>query len=785
MTARARKLRADLFSNKMRSVLAIVSLAVGTTAVGGMHLAGSTVGSSFESNFLSADPPSAMLRTGPVTGELVDDVAAHPAVGEAEGRRLQLVRIADPAGDWVTVELVAMEDFGDNRVARIDPVEGAWPPADGDLVVERASLGELRAAVGDVVSLQLPDGSEAELPVTGTAFDVWEMTPALGGLARAYVSMETMADLTGSAHLDALYLRAADDPLDREQALAATAAVRDDVLAPAGVAIELSEIRDPSVHRAENAMTVVVSIMQVLSLAALVIAVVLVVNTVSALLAQQRRQLGAMKAIGATSGQLTVQYLGYVIALSLVALVVAVPASLAVGRLVAGFSAGLANFDLEPLGVPFRTIAIETAIAVLVPLAAVVIAVRRACRTTVQDAISERGLTAVAHGGRARLPVARPTVLAYRNAVRNRPRLALTVLTVALCGAVLVGVLGTGRSLDALGDQVAGYWDYDVEVVLAEPVALDDAVGALAGDEEVAGVEGWLRRQAFRIRPDGTENENISLTGAPPGSASLEPTLLEGRWFDADEDHPVVINTHLADEEPDLAVGAEVVLDIEGDRRPWTIVGVATTTLVGPVAYVPADVLAETIGEPGRADLLAVQCDDGPNPVSPPPRLDEAARAAGIPVAGVQTNADLRAYVDSLFSMVVGLLLVVGAVLAVVAIIGVAGTMTLGVVEQTREIGVLRTLGASTRSVRRLLVLQGLAIAASGALVGVVLSIPVTLLLGSVISSNLISAPLPAGFSWLGVAVWTGVALVIGVLGTTQPARVASRLTVSQTLAYE
>jgi ABC-type lipoprotein release transport system permease subunit len=61
----------------------------------------------------------------------------------------------------------------------------------------------------------------------------------------------------------------------------------------------------------------------------------------------------------------------------------------------------------------------------------------------------------------------------------------------------------------------------------------------------------------------------------------------------------------------------------------------------------------------------------------------------------------------------------------------------------------------------------------------------VTLLLGSVISSNLISAPLPAGFSWLGVAVWTGVALVIGVLGTTQPARVASRLTVSQTLAYE
>ena len=59
------------------------------------------------------------------------------------------------------------------------------------------------------------------------------------------------------------------------------------------------------------------------------------------------------------------------------------------------------------------------------------------------------------------------------------------------------------------------------------------------------------------------------------------------------------------------------------------------------------------------------------------------------------------------------LLLLVGAILAVVAVVGVAGTMTLGVFEQTREIGVLRTLGATTWAVRRLLLLQGVAVAGS------------------------------------------------------------------------
>jgi ABC-type lipoprotein release transport system permease subunit len=57
--------------------------------------------------------------------------------------------------------------------------------------------------------------------------------------------------------------------------------------------------------------------------------------------------------------------------------------------------------------------------------------------------------------------------------------------------------------------------------------------------------------------------------------------------------------------------------------------------------------------------------------------------------------------------------------------------------------------------------------------------------LSAAISHGLIASDLPRGFSWIGIAIWIVVALAIGVLGATRPARSAAKLTVRDTLAYE
>lgn len=119
------------------------------------------------------------------------------------------------------------------------------------------------------------------------------------------------------------------------------------------------------------------------------------------------------------------------------------------------------------------------------------------------------------------------------------------------------------------------------------------------------------------------------------------------------------------------------------------------------------------------------------------------------------------------------------------ALVGVAGTMTLSVNEQTREIGVIRTLRASDWAVRRLFLLQGLAISTVGCVLGIILSLAVAVVLRRAIGNSLVATPLPGGFSWAGVAMWIVTAMVIGAVGSTRPARLAAHLTVRDTLAYE
>jgi putative ABC transport system permease protein len=247
-----------------------------------------------------------------------------------------------------------------------------------------------------------------------------------------------------------------------------------------------------------------------------------------------------------------------------------------------------------------------------------------------------------------------------------------------------------------------------------------------------------------------------------------------------------VINADLAEAEPDLEVGGEAVLEVDGHRQAWRIVGIATTTTVGPVAYVPASTLADAIERPGTANVFAVELSADADHAAAAERLGTVAREAGLPVGQLQTNAQLREGFEGIVTIAIALLLFIGAILGVVAIIGVAGTMTLGVFEQTREIGVLRTLGATTWAVRRLLLLQGVTVSGVGGLIGIVLSLPVAWLLGNAMEATVISpAQLPTGFSWLAVAIWLPAAVVIGALGATQPARIAARLTVRDTLAYE
>jgi len=109
----------------------------------------------------------------------------------------------------------------------------------------------------------------------------------------------------------------------------------------------------------------------------------------------------------------------------------------------------------------------------------------------------------------------------------------------------------------------------------------------------------------------------------------------------------------------------------------------------------------------------------------------------------------------------------------------------MNVLERTREIGIMRAIGADDRAVMRTVIAEGVFIGMISFGLAVILSIPVTYLLSTIVSLAVFQTPIDVVFTYQGYAIWLGLILALSALGSILPARNAARLTIREVLAYE
>ncbi|KAA0252613.1 MAG: FtsX-like permease family protein [Chloroflexi bacterium] len=123
--------------------------------------------------------------------------------------------------------------------------------------------------------------------------------------------------------------------------------------------------------------------------------------------------------------------------------------------------------------------------------------------------------------------------------------------------------------------------------------------------------------------------------------------------------------------------------------------------------------------------------------------------------------------------------------LALVGGLGLMGTMSINVLERTREIGVLRAIGASNRSVALVFIREGVVIGLMSWAMGAVFAIPMTQGLNQALGQAVMGTALTYTYSMPGFWMWLGIVIFLSMLASFIPARNASRLTVREVLAYE
>ena len=159
-------------------------------------------------------------------------------------------------------------------------------------------------------------------------------------------------------------------------------------------------------------------------------------------------------------------------------------------------------------------------------------------------------------------------------------------------------------------------------------------------------------------------------------------------------------------------------------------------------------------------------------------------RRQGFQVAGVAEGREILDQAGEAINILVGFLLVMALLTALVGSIGLAGTMGMNVLERTREIGVMRAIGAVDSEIIKSVIVEGSLIGLISWFFGALLSIPITYALLDILAVAF-SAPIPVNFTADGFIIWLGVVLFLSVIASIVPARNAARLTIREVLAYE
>jgi putative ABC transport system permease protein len=795
MSPRWKKVFRDLAAHKVRTLLVTLSIAVGIFAAAVMLGGRAVLLRSLETSFPASQPPGITYYTMPFDDLLVRAVMRHADVIAAEGRhRADLKFRLAGQQEWRNLTVTAVEDFDHVTVGKMDREANTPWPKRGEILIERASRDFIGAQPGDFVELKTSGDKIVRLRVIGFVHDLNATTPLISIAGFAYVSYDSLNDLGESPYSNELDV-AVSQRLQTESDVSRLAAtLRDDVIEQHGIHVLSTVPHKPGKHFLGDIFKGISLLLVAVGVLTLLLSGFLVVNTVSALVTQQLRQIGVMKAIGGRPRQLVGMYFAMVLLYGILGVLLAIPLGTWAQNAFVAYGSGRLNFLILDWSTPTAILALEGAVGIFVPLLAAAVPVYLGMRTSVRRALYDSNNLAGASFGHGIVDrilgslkgLPRPMALSLRNTFLRKGRLALTLITLTLAAGVFMAVASVRTSIDATVNRVAAHRPYDLWVNVAESkprALLERETLAVRG---VTAAETWQEHASTRQRPDGTESGMIDVVGQPPNSDFFNPELIQGRWLKPDDTNALVMDTGVTRAEPDLAVGNTIRLKIGEVEKDWKIVGLIRGDFMGASVHVSRDYLDAVLNTRGAAKLVVVRTDvhDAAGAKLIADNISDHLDKKGLKVTETETVKHLMATIAGSLSILVVFLVIMAGLLAAVGGIGLSGTMSINVMESTREIGVMRAIGASNWSLYQVFITEGVVVGLISWALGCLIAYPLAIGLTDSLQQA-ISFPLTFAFSPEGVGVWLVFVIVISVLASLLPAYRAARVSVAEAIAYE
>jgi len=741
MSTLNRKAWADLTRHRGRTLLAVFTLSIAIASLGFLAvpilLNAAMARQVADSHLYDVGIGTSTLDLTPAQlsalGHLPGVAAVSPVVGYT-------AKVTSAAGTQNVA--IAGTDLASAAVNTV-PVLSGRLPGPGEVLADAANgrATDYGVPAGGTIRVRAASGAMVPLRVTGTGINL-AATPGANGSTTPvfYATTATVESLRGVRGYNYLGFRLADDSTSGQNRVIAE--VRAYLTRQAGTdpITALPMVRAPGQWPGQSAFGHVMGLLYVITALAFLSALFLILATMNTLIAEQASEIAILKTLGGRRRQVGGIVLRTATMLGAGGAVVGTIIGIILAYVLTSYFAEKfidVSFGFQvAAGVVVASLVVGPALAVAASLPAL----RRALRRPVAETLADKGTSGFGAGRLDRL-VARSGLLSraavpgsvrmgVRNVLRQKRRSVAAIAQVAVAAGLAIAFLALGQSITAVISQTIGTLRFSFGVGMAGSGARPFGRQALAVAAATPGVTGAEPVETSSVLYNGQAFVAWGLGPHPRYSYKLS----SGRWFTAADTAadtaaharsaitPVVLGPAVA-RSAGARVGQILTLTMAAGPVRARVIGIDTgEPNSGGTVYFPLPMLEALDGGPGTANSIWVSTASSGHAAIDRASTAAAARlaAAGYAVSTTEiyvTEAQITASDKSILAIVE----ILGLLVVAIMLMGLVSALSMGVIERTREVGILRCVGARARQIRRVFSAEAVVLAVVGWAFGVLL----------------------------------------------------------------
>lgn len=793
------KIARDLLNDKKRTSIVILAMILGVFSVAVMVTNRDLLNQNLKDNFRRTNPASFTVVLDSIPNDLRAELVEMSAIEDIEIRQSIFSRFRKDDVGYTALSLFMVEDFDNQRINKFSLESGNFPSQNNEIVIERTGGLMFDLQLDETYELTVPKLGKFPVKLSGIVHDPGQAPSQMERTLYGYVRMDFASD----AFIKSLKQEVKFTVADNKYSLDHIVRVSSDVIEKIekkGYKVYSSNVPPPGEHVHAAQMDSFMFLIVMFGILILLLSCFLIVNMMSAIMTKEIRQIGIMKAIGASTSKITFIYLSIVLILGAIATTIGASAGIWVGIKYAQFNVGMLNFTLIEQQIGVASLSLIIFMGILLPAIIVYLPIRRASKISIQKALNDYGVSEAYKRKSSskvlleKLGASKAFIFSWRNAFRRKGRLALTLVPLIIGGAVFISAFNIQLSSDQTVAKAYDKGKTEFYAVFDADYPVNDISKIM---EETKGVTSYELRNTSIATIPAEENDmpsqlvELRLVTVNSGSDRTNLEMLEGSWLSnqstTNSPKEIVINQIVADRFPKLTYGSQVDLMINGTTESFSIVGVKQDYFAGPQIYMSNEQYVQQADKDGLANILTVDLGQPtPDEISDYIMgLELAFEEASIGVRALIKTSAARVGIVQHLILIFYICVILSTMILIVGGLGIMSTMSMNIIERKREIGILRAIGVTRRNLFKSLTYEGLTVGIISWVFSAILSIPISYYLGNKFYDMFFGSNILFTVSWVGLLAWFFVNVSVSIVSMLLPAKRTTNQAVNELIAYE